>query len=549
MVKSALPARRFIGVRRLIGVALVLLLLVVLVVVQGMLAMGRAANQQAASSAAALVQILGAVAAGEGFDGLLDMVPEVWGGVALLEGGRVTRRVGPAGPEEPAWWPWGSREKWVASGWQVAGPVRLLGEQVMVAYHDLGGGRALRVVQPIPTASPALRARWLGAALGLAVAGGGVILAWVLIGRALSPYRDLLAEAARLVQRSPERAEDRYLVETFREAVRRLEESEGQLQRRADELQVLADVLTRSSEVGVVITDATGVVRASNEVAVELVGGDVGEGVTVPAVLNGEGRRRLAGRTLEIRRFPLPAAGGGSQGEVLFLTDRTRLEALERALEEREHLAGLGELAAGLAHEVRNALATTQGYLRLLRDADADRRGRYLEAISAETEGLNRLVGRFLDFTRPHQLGRESVELLATCREAAARAVQAFPHLAVTVMGEEVSVAADRAALGVVVDNLLRNAAEAREDAGVCLRVESVDEGVQVAVEDDGPGVPSALREKLFSPFVSSKPSGGFGLALSRRLVRLLGGDLTLDEGFSPGARFVVWLPREGIPP
>lgn len=549
MVTSALPSRRFAEVRRLIGAALVLLLLVVLVVVQGMLAMGRAANRQAAESAAALAQLLGIMAAHASVQELVRDLPEVWGGVAVLEGGRVVARVGLAGPEEPPWWPWGSRERWVASGWQVAGPERLVGERVMVAYHDLGGGRALRVVQPIPTTSPALRWRWMGAALGLAVAGGGVLLAWVLIGRALSPYRDLLAEAARLAQRSPDRAEDRYLVETFRDAVRRLEESEAQLKRRADELEVLADVLTRSSEVGVVITNATGAVRAANAVAEELLGAEltVGAPLASPA-LAGEGRRRLKERTVEVRRLPLPSASGAAQGEVVFLTDRTRLEALERALEEREHLAGLGELAAGLAHEVRNALATILGYVRLLADAGEERRPRYLEAIAAETEGLDRLVDRFLAFTRPHQLHREAVPLRRVCEEAGRHLQGAFPRLEVTVEGDEVVVAADRTALSVVLENLLRNAAEAREDAQVVVRVTAGSQGVQVTVEDNGPGVPPGLREKVFSPFVSSKPSGGFGLALARRLLRLLGGELSLDEEFSSGARFVAWLPREGVP-
>ncbi|MEP0775388.1 MAG: HAMP domain-containing histidine kinase, partial [Acidobacteriota bacterium] len=273
----------------------------------------------------------------------------------------------------------------------------------------------------------------------------------------------------------------------------------------------------------------------------------VGAPLTSPT-LEGEGRRRLGERTVEVRRLPLPSASGAAQGEVVFLTDRTRVEALERALEEREHLAGLGELAAGLAHEVRNALATILGYVRLLADAGEERRARYLEAIAAETEGLDRLVDRFLAFTRPHQLHREAVPLRRVCEEAGRHLEGVFPRLAVRVEGEEVVVAADRTALAVVLENLLRNAAEAREDAQVVVRVTAGSQGVEVAVEDNGPGVPSGLRERLFSPFVSSKPSGGFGLALARRLLRLLGGDLSLDGEFSGGARFVAWLPREGVP-
>jgi signal transduction histidine kinase len=548
-VKSYLPARRFREVRLLIGAALILLVIVVVVLVQAMITMGRTANRRAEEDAVALAQLLSAAATMRDPAELVALLPDRWGGVAMIQGERVVSRSGLAGPEEPAWWPWPSRAAWERDGRGVAGPLPLVGERVLVAYRPIDAERAIRVVQPIPTASAAARRRWLGAALGLIVAGGGVLVAWVLIGRLLAPYRDLLAEAARVSRRSPSHAEDRFLVETFRDALRRLEESEAAMRRRADELEVLADVLTRRADGGVVITDAEGRVRAANQVARELTGEGVGEGVALPErIAGGEGRLRLGERTVEVRRLPLTSAGGAPEGEVLFLADLTRLEALERALQEREHMASLGELAAGMAHELRNALATVDGYARLLADADASQQQRYLEGIRNETASVGRLLQRFLAFAQPQELGRERRRLRPLVKESARRLQEWFPALRVEVSGADVEASVDPLAFSVAVENLLRNAVEAGP-TGAVVRVEvrQGDEIVQLVVEDEGPGVPPEMVGRLFVPFASTKPSGGIGLALARRLVRLHGGELEYEPTSGPGARFVITIPREGV--
>lgn len=548
-MKSYLPARRFREVRLLIGAALILLVIVVVVLVQAMITMGRAANRRAEEDAVALAQLLSAATTVRDPAELMTLLPDRWGGVAMIEGDRVAASSGLAGPEEPAWWPWPSRTAWERDGRGVAGPLPLVGEEVLVAYHEAGPGRAIRVVQPIPTASAVARWRWIGAALGLVVAGGGVLVAWVLIGRLLAPYRDLLAEAERVSRRSPSHAEDRFLVETFRDALRRLEESEAAMRRRADELEVLADVLTRRADGGVVITDAQGRVRAANQAARELAGGGVDEGGALPEeIARTEGRLRLGERTVEVRRLPLTSATGAPEGEVLFLADLTRLEVLERALQEREHMASLGELAAGMAHELRNALATVNGYTRLLAGADEAQRQRYLDGIHSETESVGRLLERFLAFAQPHELRREPRRLRPLVEESARRLQEWFPALKVRVTGADVEARVDPLALSVAVENLLRNAAEADlPEASVRVEVREGDEVVQLVVEDDGPGVSPEMAARLFVPFASTKPSGGIGLALARRLVRLHGGELVYVPTPGRGARFVITVPREGV--
>ncbi|HUK13692.1 MAG TPA: ATP-binding protein [Thermoanaerobaculaceae bacterium] len=549
-MSSGLPSRRFREAQWLLGAALLTLVGMVVAQMAGMVVMTRLVEEEARRAAHAASQILAArIAGGEAPRYAAALREEGWG-LVVLDGDRVVETVGDPGPVEPAWWPWGSRAEWERQGERVAGPVKVGGRNVLVAYQQLNGGRAVRAVVPATGTGAAGWLRTFGASLAIAVAVGGALLAWALIARLLAPYRELLAEAVRVGRGPGEEAEDRFLVETFRTTVRRLEQSEAALRQRADELAVLAEVLTRESAAGVVITDAGGTVRAANGAASVLVGDSLALERPLPAaVASGEASVALGERVVEVRRFPLLAASGAAQGEVVFLTDRTALEALERALAEREQMAAVGELAAGMTHELRNALATIRGYARLLPDAGAPERARFTAAINDEAEGLADLLDRFLRFAQPRQLRRERVALLDLVEEAARKLRTAFPSLALGVEGEPAEVAADPLAIAVAVENLLRNAAEAVAAAGgaVRVRVEALAGWARVVVEDDGPGVSEAVRDRLFLPFASTKPSGGLGLALARRLARLHGGEVEYEPRPTGGSRFVLRLPREGV--
>jgi signal transduction histidine kinase len=546
-VNSRLPSRRFREAQLLIGAALLMLVGMVVAEMVGMLAVVRVVEEEARRASVAAAQLLASrVAGGESTRYVAGLREEGWG-LAVMSDGRAVERIGEAGPVKPAWWPWTSRSEWERTGHAVAGPLPFAGRQVLVAYQPLADGRVVRSVVPVPRVVSWLRG--VGAVLAVAVAVGGGLLVWALITRVLAPYRELLAEAVRVTRGPGEEAEDRFLVETFRGTVRRLELSEAALRRRADDLEVLAEVLTRGSTAGVVITDPGGKVRAANAAALDLVPGLAVGGVLPQGLSEGERDRRLGKGVVEVRRLPLLAADDSAQGEVIFLTDRTVVESLERALAEREQMAALGELAAGMTHELRNALATMRGYLRLLPDAAREDRDRFAAAINDEAEGLSALLDRFLRFAQPWELRRAPVEVRELVEETARKVRTAFPGVTLTVEGEPAGAFGDALALSVVVENLLRNAAEAVAAKGgrVLARVETSPGLARVVVEDDGPGVSDELRDRLFLPFVSSKPSGGLGLALARRFARLHGGDVEHEPRSGGGSRFLFWLPRQGV--
>ncbi|HVS04402.1 MAG TPA: ATP-binding protein [Thermoanaerobaculia bacterium] len=251
-------------------------------------------------------------------------------------------------------------------------------------------------------------------------------------------------------------------------------------------------------------------------------------------------------RTLGLNLTPLRRADGGVLGFLVLFSDITESHRLAQELRLAESLSQLGELAAGVAHELRNGLATVAGYLTLLEREGAVED--YLQELRRETRHLERVVGDFLTFARPETARVEPVDLVALARRAASDPAAG-----------EVEVAAERThpailpgdaqLLAQALRNLVRNAAEAQARAGAAGPVEVhaawTDEGFAITVCDRGPGVPAALRERLFRPFATGRSDGvGLGLALAHRVVALHGGTLRLEdrEGGGTCARMVFPL-------
>jgi len=218
-----------------------------------------------------------------------------------------------------------------------------------------------------------------------------------------------------------------------------------------------------------------------------------------------------------------------------------RIAAVDLACR-HESLAAVGELAAGLAHEVRNPLAAIRGATQALGPQATP------AVIDEETERLGRVVGEFLDYARPDSPRREPLDLPALTREAVRGLRLAGAALTIDIEVED----GVRKALGDpdqirrVLDNLLRNAWEAAGDDG-SLRIRLANEGersVAVRLEDNGPGIPHEQVTRIFQPFHTTKPGGtGLGLALVHRIVEAHGGEIRVDGRPGLGAAFVVTLP------
>ncbi len=226
-------------------------------------------------------------------------------------------------------------------------------------------------------------------------------------------------------------------------------------------------------------------------------------------------------------------------------------EAMERELIRTERLAAVGLLSAGLAHEIRNPLASIKGAAEVLAGEGVapETRKRLLAILRRETDRLNGVLSRFLAFARPSRGEVETFDLAAEVREVAdlVRGGGEGAELTIRAPGS-VPVRGDRDRLRQALWNLVLNACQfAGEEGHVEVSVTDVDDGVEVRIADDGPGFEPQALEKLGTPFYSTREGGtGLGLAVALRAVRDHGGRLTARNRPEGGAEVVLTLPREG---
>jgi len=257
--------------------------------------------------------------------------------------------------------------------------------------------------------------------------------------------------------------------------------------------------------------------------------------------------------------------------ETLEETNR-QLQRAEADARRSERLAALGQMSAGLAHEIRNPLAVIKGSAEMLSkklEQSQPLEGELAGYISSEVNRLNELIARFLDFARPSQLEPQSHALSPILDRAFAAVKAQFPAADIGVERREATdlppVLADERLCERVFVNLIQNAYQAMLDSTNgrehVLRVSAAressqgNEGVGIIFQDSGPGVPTPLREQIFNPFFTSKKDGiGMGLAIVAKIVDDHRGWIRLEETSTGGATFHVFLPiaaaraRESVP-
>jgi signal transduction histidine kinase len=257
---------------------------------------------------------------------------------------------------------------------------------------------------------------------------------------------------------------------------------------------------------------------------------------------------------------PLFDPQGSQQGEphgaICLFTDLTAIKNLEEQLRLKESLATVGELTAGIAHEFRNGLATIHGYSKLFDLAALPETYRpYVEGIRLEAESLNKVVTNFLNFARPAQLTLTQVDLRAVCERAADEIRPDVRALGgdIVVSGEFGVVDGDEILLRQAFSNLLRNAVEACAGSPtppqvmVHCEADPAKKTWRVMVNDNGPGVSEANRERVFQPFFTMKRHGtGLGLALVQKIIVFHNGRVTVTSAPQGGASFQLTLPNGG---
>jgi len=230
-----------------------------------------------------------------------------------------------------------------------------------------------------------------------------------------------------------------------------------------------------------------------------------------------------------------------------------RVIAVEEQLRRAEKLSTLGEMAAVLAHEIRNPLGSIRGTAEILRDdyRPGDPKHEFIEIQIKETERLNRVVEDFLRMARPHPPEmrrcslREELETIVTlvAKDAQDRGVS----LRFDPQAGQAVVRGDGEKLRQAFLNIIINALQATPDGGrVTIAVRTVDSHHEISFSDSGSGIDGEALARIFEPFYTTKPDGtGLGLAITKKIIEGHGGTLVVESVVGKGTTVVVRLPYE----
>jgi PAS domain S-box-containing protein len=263
--------------------------------------------------------------------------------------------------------------------------------------------------------------------------------------------------------------------------------------------------------------------------------------------------REVTGLKKDGTRFPVHLSVGemksdGKRSFTGILHDLSDRVALEQRLTDQKSLAKLGEMAAVVAHEVKNPIAGIRGALQVITSRmPSDQRDRtILVDIIARLDALNRIVQDMLMFARPRALRQEPIPLGLLLRETASLIERdpGMQNLEIGVTGDA-DIVGDREMLQVVFQNILMNAAQAMEGQGrIQVTLACVHGRCRIAVTDRGAGMPDDVRDKAFEAFFTTKHRGtGLGLPIAKRIVESHGGAIQIDAPPEGGTTIWVDLP------
>ncbi|MCC6794479.1 MAG: PAS domain S-box protein [Candidatus Hydrogenedentes bacterium] len=370
-----------------------------------------------------------------------------------------------------------------------------------------------------------------------------------------------LADAFELFTRTTQTME-----ESYRRLEARLQELDRELEAKNRELALTSDYLSsimESMSDGVIAIDPQGVVTTFNRAASHVLGYNAGDAVGRSfmdvfgrefAVSSGRHARELRakdGRTLQVSECDSPLFDRSLRriGTVKVFQDQTEIEMLRTRLQHQDRLAAIGQLAATVAHEIRNPLGGIRGFAALLaRDIDAaDPRARLVEKVLEGSKALERVVTELLEYTRPLQLQlqpvplREMVESAITFVDIDAKIIAVKNDV-----DQTACIVADADKLRQVLLNIIINAKQSMAQGGSISAASNVSDGwVELKISDTGCGMDAQQLEQIFSPFFTTKEKGtGLGLAIAAKIVEAHGGRISATSAPGAGSIFTIALPR-----
>ena len=404
----------------------------------------------------------------------------------------------------------------------------------------------------------------------IVIAGGAVLFA---VARY---YRRTLGLQAQDRERNQETG---FIINAFHEVTKQLKEKERELERlrslaeqRAANVESYNENILHCVTSGVMTFDRSCRLTTMNRAAGEMLGiaHDPGAGTSCRDLFGDGEITRAVHDTIEkkkasarmeamLDRAPgkiwlgyntalLTDRQGEALGVILSFSDLTEVKLLQEQMELRQRLTALGEMSAGIAHELRNPMAVIAGYLNLLSKKTGPESQSIIRDITSEINGMNRIIGDLLTFARPASLNRIRLnlrELIEGCIASTLQATGADGRIRTAVRIDAIEIFLDEVLMRQAFTNLFRNAIEAMPESGT-LSVEAREgKNIALLVTDTGIGIPKDVLPKLFLPFFTTKDTGvGLGLALVHKIVLSHGGTIEVTSKEGEGTTFTVTLPK-----
>lgn len=362
-----------------------------------------------------------------------------------------------------------------------------------------------------------------------------------------------------------------FVVDTFHGLVAKLKEKEKELESlrrqaetRAEAIESYNEYILQSVPSGVISLDSNLKITKVNAAAEEILGLNKAEitGKSYADIFTGPLKGIFDNRTaigrgevqyttdsgnniyLGLALTPLLNAENKTIGQLIVFTDITEIKALEAQVELRNRLSSLGEMAAGMAHELRNPMGVIAGYAKLLSKKSDPASAHPVASITKEIAVMERIISDFLSFARPAELNISELDLSALAKECVSNIMQGNSIKVFWQIEATPKILGDEILLRQAFSNLIQNAAEAMPRGGeLSIGFSHKANFIEISIADTGYEIPVNLRDKIFLPFYTTKEKGtGIGLALVHKIIILHHGSITVESSKS-GSTFRIKLP------
>lgn len=364
-----------------------------------------------------------------------------------------------------------------------------------------------------------------------------------------------------------------FVVDTFQDLMAKLKEKEKELEKlksfaeeKAVRIEAYNENVLQSVPSGVIGIDNAVCIKSVNQAAGRILGIDAADAIgkrfdevfrePLTVILNEtdtvarmkcpyitNDRRHI---WLGITTSQLINSAGEKIGLIFVFSDLTDIKSLQSQVELKERLSQLGEMSAGISHELRNSMAVISGYAKLLsKKVDTSCQGT-VDAIQVEIKSMDLIITELLAFAKPTVLNTEEVLINDILKETVKAAIGGNDSIRVSIRESgPVSLKADRVLLRQALHNLFVNAVEAMPDGGsIEIGLGSSHGKAEINIKDSGVGIPEEITSKIFLPFFTTKEKGiGFGLALVQKIIISHGGSIEVESKEGEGTLFRIILP------